>query len=231
MRLPIKLLMWIAGITAGLVAIYYYAFPTYEHRFRLTFQVEVNGQVKEGSGVITVYDRYNPMVSGGPVWHRTARGPSPWIDLGERGVLLVAIIPHVPFVYEPPPYAASHLSFVGYFDAKYPDIGVSDDRVGDIRKQKGLRKLRADQMPEFIWLPDPLRRASAQNVPAHLISETISGVRLLGATIEITDDQPDVSLYSKLPWLAALEQQENKTGITIRPAPFELHARNIIGEY
>ena len=118
-----KWLARIAVLIVGLYAIYYFAFPTYTHRFRLTFQVEVDGQVKEGSGVITVSDTDNGLFPiGYDRWHRVVRGPSPWIDLGKRGILLAAIKTHMVSTYEPQPYTAGSLSFVAYFGATHKSL-------------------------------------------------------------------------------------------------------------
>jgi hypothetical protein len=229
---------WLARtvvLIVGLYAIYYFAFPTYTHRFRLTFQVEVDGQVKEGTGVITVTDQDNQWVPlSQKRWKRATRGPSPWIDLGNRGILVVAINNHVPTDYEPRPYAAGMLSFVAFFKAKHGSPNISGRTVRDIRTQTGRRQLGLDQLPEFIWLPAPLDPLSAVRVPPQRFSELIGeGVVLRDVYVEVTNDEPNNSLYGKLPWLAEMERSDHGwagLGTVTHYARFKLEASNLVGD-
>jgi hypothetical protein len=217
---------------AGLYAVYYFAFPTYTHRFRLTFQIEENGQVKEGTGVITVSNQDNSWVPLTQTrWTRTARGPSPWIDLGARGILLIAILPHVPYSYDPKPYDAGSLSFVAFFGAdQYGNSKITPLNVIDIKKQVGPRTLHDDQYPEFVWLSNPADPSSAKIVPPQLFTEVIGAdVRLVSVSVEITTDHSDNSLYQKLPWLAELEKQEFWNP-PYQTAKFKLTSRKLLGD-
>jgi hypothetical protein len=220
-----KWLKIIAGAAAGLYAFYYFAFPTYTHRFRLTFQVEVDGKVKEGAGVITVMDQDNQWV---PLtqkrWSRTAKGPSPWIDLGDRGVLLVSMgsLWHAGANY------AADLSFAAYF-AEHGHAEITSLRVRDIHRQIGARTLRDDQMPPFIWIERPHDPNSARILSASNLSDVIGpNVRFLKLTVEITKDRADSSIYGKLPWLAAMCRGQFWSG---KPwtKDFQLGAVDILG--
>ena len=218
-------------LLSGLYAFYYFAFPVYTHRFRLTFQVEVNGKVKEGSGVITVAIQDNQMVPlNQSRWNLTRRGPSPWIDLGQRGILLAAIEPHI-FSYKPNPYDVGELSFVVYFGAEHGRPEISRENVRNIANQKGKRQLKDNQLPEFIWLPDPHNPKSAQIVPPSRFGDVIGQDVSLGAVfVEITRDHSNASLYEKLPWLQTMEKKEKASGMIYRPAEFQLSAHVLLGD-
>ena len=222
----------LAALLAGLYVFHYFAFPTYTHRFRLTFQVEVDGKLKEGSGVITVYDQDNKWV---PLtqkrWKRTSSGPSPWMDLGKRGMLLAAMRPYRAS-YEPRPHSVANLSFVAFFGGYHGSIGINSQTVQDIHKQTGKRRLKDDQLPEFIWLPNPQDPTSASIVQPEKFSEEIGNdVRFAGAYVEITTERPDNSLYEKLPWLASIKKEQALSWHTITPEEFKLGAHNLLGDY
>ena len=160
-----KWLARIAVLTVGLYAIYYFAFPTYTHRFRLTFQVEVDGKVKEGTGVITVTDQDNQWV---PLsqnrWKRRTRGLSRWLDLGKRDSRL-AINNHVLTDYEPRPYPAGMLLFVASFKAKHRSLNISGRTVRDIVPNRKTAA-RMERRSESIWLPASWYPLSAILVPS-----------------------------------------------------------------
>ena len=224
-----KWLKILAGAAAGLYALYYFAFPTYTHKFRLTFQVEVDGKVKEGSSVITVYDKdlqWMPLVQ--KRWRRWARGPSPWIDLGERGIILVSMTPHGR--YEPRPFSVAALSFAAYFDARPESNKIELEYIKKISSEHGIRQLMKGQLPSFIWFPSPMKPSSAKVVAPKQFPEIVGpDVKLGLVTVEITNAEPNRSLYDKLPWLAELERQQVEHGMKWSEE-FVLNASDLVGD-
>jgi len=68
--------------------------PHYTHHYRLTLEVEADGEVHTGSGVIAVVWRYGgtwetPDEYG--AWHETVRGQAVAVDLGRRGLLIARL--------------------------------------------------------------------------------------------------------------------------------------------
>ncbi len=188
-------------IVAAGAAFIYFAFPTYTHRFRLTFEIDDNGQTKVGTGVITVRDTDNNwLLAAQKRWRRDAVGPPPWVDLGDRGILLPAMMPMFPMNRKLNPVAM--LSFVGYLGAKYGSPNISKQNIEKIQTASGIREIPNDQLPQFIWFSDPLDRNSARPVASDEF-ETVIGpdVRFVRMYVEITTDEPDQSLYEHLPWL------------------------------
>lgn len=109
-----KLLGWIVAAIVTLLGYIYFFGGPYEHRFRLTFDVTVDGQVKQGTGVVSVFDsdlRNVPFAQH--AWRRKGKGPSPWVDLGKHGILAVGMEPNAPN-YSPNPFHAAMLSFVAF---------------------------------------------------------------------------------------------------------------------
>lgn len=107
-----KVLGWIVAAIIALMGYIYFFGGPYEHRFRLTFDVTVDGQVKQGTGVISVFDSdLRNVLFAQKDWTRTGKGPSPWVDLGKHGVLVIGMKTNAP-EHSPRPYAASMLSFV-----------------------------------------------------------------------------------------------------------------------
>ena len=225
-----KWLKILAGAAAGLYAFYYFAFPTYTHRFRLTFQVEVDGKVKEGSGVITVMDQDNQWV---PMtqkrWSRTVKGPAPWVDLGDKGILLVSMVQNRGAENSPRAYPAGRLSFAAFFGVDLGDPKIDIQSVREIHNQVGQKELRTDQWPYFIWLPNPADPGSALLVfPADFSNVIGPSIRLAKVAVEITKNSPDDTIYRKLHWLAAMEKSQFWSG-----APwsreFKLRAVDVLG--
>ncbi len=157
---------WLAAIAIGVYAAIYLAFPTYTHKFRLTFQVESDGVVKEGSSVITVTDTDQSIVGSlAPRrFVRSSRGPVPWIDLGNRGLLFVSMNNYN--VPKPPQtHYVGGLSFVAFYDAKPGDEKIDEAHIKSIREEKGRRNVPVDRLPTFIWLSDSRDPNSAKIVP------------------------------------------------------------------
>lgn len=67
-------------------------YPSYTHRYRLTLEVEADGEVRTGAGVIEVTWRSQPTFSGNlPPWVGDVRGQAVPVDLGRHDVLLASL--------------------------------------------------------------------------------------------------------------------------------------------
>ncbi|WP_414463298.1 hypothetical protein [Hyphomicrobium sp. DY-1] len=216
---------------AVLYGAYLLVFPQYTHRFRITITVDDNGKPRVGSGVVTVtYQNVDALLVNQKSWNVSARGPAPWVDLGQKGIIAAAIYSYTPVNYEPMPYSAADLSFVAYYGAKHHDPKLSKANIENISREAGLRKLRLDQMPEFIWIPDVANPNSAELVPADKFSEIIGpGIQLSSVTVEITDAGSDNSLYQKLPWLSGMERDQYRR-LVVSSIPFKLNATYLVGD-
>lgn len=231
MKSAARFLTFAATCAAVAYGAYLLAFPQYTHRFWVTINIDDNGTPKAGSGIITVTDQnVNALLVNQKAWNVSARGPAPWVDLGNKGIIAVAVHAHYPVEYEPLPYSGEWLSFVAYFGAKHHDPKNTKANIDAISQQIGSRQLRTDQMPEFIWIADPNDPASARLVPPDQFSEVIGpGIQLSSVSVEITNEGADNSLYEKLPWLSAMER-DHYWNLKFVPARFKLNATNLLGD-
>jgi hypothetical protein len=225
-----KVLGWIlAAIIALLGYIYFFGGP-YEHRFRLTFDVIVDGQLKQGTGIISVFDsdlRNVPLAHKD--WIRKGKGPSPWVDLGTRGILAVAIETNAPNYRGTMPFHGSMLSFVAFYGATHGNSKVSEATVTGIRNMQGKRELPAE-VAQFIWFPNPDDPNSAVFLPpASATNLTDEGIQLGTLTVEITDDKPDDSLFVRLPWLRGMLERELQKP-TRRGPGRGIHVMHLLGD-
>lgn len=205
--------MALATLIVAAFGFLYFAFPTYTHRYRLTFEIEDNGQTKVGSNVITISytdNKWLPLAQNR--WGVSVIGPSPWVDLGDRGLVVAAVNLFPPFKQPPYPYPASQISMAAYLGAKLGSPNVTDRTVRQIQQQSGIRELKPDQYPQFIWFANPLDPATALSVQPDQFDRVIgAGIQLGRVTVEITKETPDTSLYSRLPWLK--EEGSSRQGI------------------
>lgn len=223
-----KVLGWMVAAIVALVGyIYYHSIP-YEHRFRLTFDVTVDGQVRQGTGVISVFDtdlRKLPLSQS--EWKRRGKGPSPWVDLGKHGILLIAISLKATGSI-PRAYHAADLSFVAFYGASQGNPKISEETVIGIHRMQGKRELPAEDA-QFIWLPNPNDPNSAVFIPpASKAALSDVGIEIGNLTIEITDDKRDDSIYARLPWLADMEQLQREHPMTT--LRYHLRADHVLGD-
>jgi hypothetical protein len=199
-------------------------YPSYTHRYRLTLEVEADGQVRTGSGVVEVTWLRQPEFGQAPSWRSEVRGQAVMVDLERHGALLAALVGPRP---EDLRGDAADFLALRAFAGSTPDLPpVRDARVQGYRLERdtlaalgrlaGRRApLAVHAMPQLVWLPDPGNPSSARPVPpADLAGVIGADFRLCGAWIEITRDRVTTGLFAQLPWLAARYHAEKKYGFT-----------------
>lgn len=71
-------------------------FPSYVHRYRLTVEIEADGKVHEGSGVVEVsVNSHGPLeglISG--AFDLSMQGRAALVDIAPHGVILAILSPH-----------------------------------------------------------------------------------------------------------------------------------------
>ena len=200
--------------------------PHYTHHYRLTLEVEADGEVHTGSGVIAVVWRYGgtwetPDEYG--AWHETVRGQAVAVDLGRRGLLIARLEDEGYFGGVPIEKIAQ--AVIGSAAAGIPPPPAAEVPIGTWRLDRATRSalvqlegrrlaLAPDgAMPSLVWLPDPTDPTAGVSVPgAEALPTVVPGVRWRGAWIEVTDDAVTTDLFSRLPWLAARYQSEKESG-------------------
>ena len=231
---------WLYGIiaaVAGMYGLYLYLFPTYTHRYRLTVEVEMDGKVVSGSGVIEVANQYLPPFLLSPFDHSTSiKGRAPLIDLGRHGVLLAVLRPHsFHDNLNPRPVSARYLAVAAFYGAKALPHGdgwmtPTGPAWREISKAKGTRELSPEAYPGFVWLSDPTSRGSAVPVLDRDMATTIHpSARIRSVVLEITSDRFSDEIFQKLPWLSAALVDAQQRGIGEHPQIFDINAGNLLG--
>ena len=223
------------ALLIGLIVLYlaydYYT-TTYYYNYKLTLEVEADGKVYSGSSVISVVVRdLRKALWSYPGWKTYSRGGSPWVDLGERGVLLVSIEPAFYIVPDggERPLGAVGFAFAGYWGGKVPRIElISESHLRQIVKIKERGEVNLD-MAQLMWMPNPNAPERAEFFPPKDRSELEKrGIKVRGLYVEMTKDRADDSkMYDKFPWL----QKMTKTSPVVHQLPNGLNARTLLGDY
>jgi hypothetical protein len=223
----------VAAVWAGIAL----AFPSYTHRYRLTLEVEADGEILTGSGVIEVSWQKQPKILPQVLeWTESVRGQTVPVDLGRHGLLLAVLAGAGPRELwgAAAPYLAMR-AFAGKVPGlqpllpswRGPGLGMYPPREGAAivawLPDGSRAALDADSMPQLVWLPDPNDRSTARPVPPSELSSAIApGVRLRGMAVEITRDRVTTGLGKRLPWLGEFVRT-TRSGLQIfEPAKYQM---------
>ncbi len=229
-----RLAQGIALVLAAVFLYFAYSFytTTYHYNYKLTLVVEADGKVHSGSSIIsvTVYDNRKALWSH-PGWATSAWGGSPWVDLGERGVLLVSVEPTFyqvsPGVHRP--FGGAALPFAAFFGAKPPLLGELNEanliQMSTIRKRGEVSPLLA----QLMWMPAANRPKSAEFFPPNDQAELETrGITVRSLFVEMTNERADYSAtYDKFPWLKGMQESSP----VVHQLPNGLNARTLLGDY
>jgi hypothetical protein len=211
--------------------------PHYTHHYRLTLEVEADGLVHTGSGVIEVVWRYRG-TWGTPnlydAWYDTVRGQAVAVDLGRRGLLL-ARLEDEGYFGGAPIEKVGQIVVGGAIAGTPPPADVEnhiEDWLLDRAARRALGQLEGRRlaippnvMPSLVWLPDARDPRSAVPVPnADSLGTLVADAHLRGAWIELTDDRVTTDLFERLPWLAQRYQSEKSSGRSESRGVLELPA-------
>jgi hypothetical protein len=204
----------------GLVVLWRWMYPTYTHRYRLTFAIETDGAVHSGSSVIEVSWVGQPKLGDAPPFLPRVRGQAPLIDLGARGVVVAALHPDgVDGLF-----ANADILAIRAFE-----IDGRFDSYRLITEQTGRRDLSPDNMPLLIWIPDPFDPRTARPTTVDHIPDLFGPTaRLSAAYVEITRDPVTIDIDRKLPWYAQMAA-EQKRGVITHSGTFQLFYNMLVG--
>ncbi len=202
------------------------SYPTYTYRYRLTVNIEVAGELHSGSSVIEVTWRGHPKMPGGNTNSPELRGEAAVVDLGDLG-LVVATLTNA----ESYGVALDGAWGALWIAPRAFGFKASIDQMPDFVKEHGKRDLTQDNLPRFVWFPDPKDPMTAQKVLADKFPTAIGPpVHFVRASVEITDDPVVIDIWEKLPWLRWLEQKPGgQKGIRLSNG-FSLSRYMFIGE-
>ena len=218
MKRGAKFLVVCAAIAVGLYVAYLVFFPTVYLRYRLTLDVDVDGVMRTGSGVVEIAYQGMPgwLSKIGQAGHfgGEMRGYAITVDLGERGLLFV--VDSRPFLADPithllalPKLASlTMLPFVAY---GFPQDGMPSYMLPLARKlrdTKGPVDIPPDRLPMVVRFRniddgDTIEELDPRDLSAAYGPE----VRLARARFEFTTDpvSPMPATWPK--WLASEQQR------------------------
>jgi hypothetical protein len=182
----------LAAIIAGFV-LYKISYPTHTYRYRMTVNVEVDGQTRSGSSVIEVKVAEQPAIIINPV-QNGAEGEAVFVDLGGQRSLVAL------------------LASGGYAtDVNFPIVVVPQQFRSELKGQlallpslRGRRDLAGKNLPTLVTFSDPNDSTTLRVIrPDHIEQAFGSNVRSGGVVIEMTTDPVTRSLEARLPFLVS----------------------------
>jgi hypothetical protein len=203
-----------ALIVVGILAFYKLAYPTYTYRYRMTVNVEVDGQVRSGSSVIEVSVIRQPeFLPGVRSVDQIERGEAVFVDLGAKRNIVALLASGV--------YAEKS----GYAIALVPThfkLNLGDSRqLASLSVLRGRWELEGNNLPTLVTFSDPTDPATLQLVRPDQLEQTFGpGVHWRGVFVEMTTDAVTRSIESKLPWVTKMTSGLSGQTTTIYPGRF-----------
>jgi hypothetical protein len=196
--------IWVVSIVALLAIIVgvYELRYTHRYRYRLTIEVGVDGQVKSGSSVIQVTHRLDAVPGRPPKYTASVSGAAVFIDLGPRGNLFALLTGPdntdaaaiAAKTFSPPPFR--------------PDLASKEQQLQELTHSLAKAELHPDELPLLVMFKNMNDPSSIVQARSDDLSGTFGpGVRLLHATIEMTNDPVTTGINEKLPWLVPLAKR------------------------
>ena len=209
------------ALAVGLYLAWGWVFPSGTLRYRLTIEVEADGKVHTGSGVIEVTFKRQGWSDSATLGVRpTIKGEAIPVDLGERGTFFVLLSSTSSANYASDP-ANLPLQAFGLEGSG----GLTGDKLRRLGSVSGRAVIPINRLPMFARfrnLDDP---TSIERVdPGNLERTFGAGVRLVRATIETTRDPVTTGLAQRLPWLASVEKRGGALDGTRFPANNDLRS-------
>ena len=194
-----------AGGTLGLSGC---LFPSWTYRYRLTLDVDVNGVVKSGSGIIEsrIRDISKLPLSASAIEVHT-KGEAVAVDVGGKGVLFALLAART----KDGAPAGSALSVQTIFERAglLPRDMKFEDKQSQIERSRARVELLPAEIPFLVRFGDIADPKSVARVdPNDLAASFGPGVKLVRATIEITDDPVTAGIEKRLGWYQDLLQRK-----------------------
>ncbi len=204
-----KILIVIAAVLLGLYCGYRIAMPSATLHYRLTLVVDDNGKQYTGSSVVEVYRQDTTKVFGSSFggYGYAIKGEAVAVDLGEKGVLFALLKgdqtrnPENGGYSEPQAIALRAFSKAGY---------VIDD-MRHLNQYKPKTNLDFSLLPMLVRFRDINDPKTVERVDPNDLEKSFgSGVRLVSATIEITNSWVTSGVEKQLAWLNELEKKQER---------------------
>jgi hypothetical protein len=219
-------LVGFALFAGALVGGYWYKYPNYSYRYRLTVNIEIDGKVHSGSSVIEVKWRGGPAIGDGGPFGPSVKGQAALVDIGDRGVVVATLI-------NDESYGLAKDGALGALWIAPRAFGKETNAEGipKLPELRGKRDLALDNLPRFLWFSNPqdpttARKLIVQDIPA------IFGrsARFAGASVDITSDPIVIDIRGKFSWLKPLEDKPPGNDIIHLPNGLGINRYYFIGD-
>lgn len=186
-----------AVVVAGFV-LYKISYPTYTYRYRMTVNIEVDGQMRSSSSVIEVrVSKQLVFLPGVNPLAYAVEGEAVFLALGGRGNI-VALLASGEFANDTdyPRFLVSGLHF---------KLNLFDDRkLASLPALRGKWELPSNELPTLIAVSDPNDSASLKVIRPDQLEQTFGpNVRWRGVVVEMTTDPVTHGLEARLPFLVS----------------------------
>jgi hypothetical protein len=197
-----KRLVRIAVVVLGVYVLWNMVFASGTWRYKLTLVVDDNGTQRTGSGVIQVHVRENPRITPETGYSTSIKGEAIAVDLASKGTFFVLLRNSTSVDYAayfitdifPPPIPEGKKARVGF---------MSPEGLEYYSHLQGKRDVPLDKLPMLVRFRDINDPMTVEKVdPADLEKTFGPGVKLISATIEMTDEPVTRGMEKRLPWIS-----------------------------
>jgi hypothetical protein len=208
----------IAGVAiVAVFVLYKISYPTHTYRYRMTVNVEVDGQMRSGSSVIEARVSKQPMFLPGvnPLEY-SERGEAVFVDLGgQRNI--VALLASGSYAE-----GAAYPSFVVLRHFK---LNLFEDRqLASLSKLRGRWELSTQDLPTLVTFSNSGDPATVKVLRADQLEQFFGpSVRWRGVVVEMTTDAVTHVIESKLPWVTKLTSSLSGSSVFLSPGKFTLN--------
>lgn len=198
-------------------------FPSGTLRYRLTLEIEADGKVHTGSGVIELHFARQGWSDTATLGMKsTVKGEAVAVDLGSRGVLF-ATLKGVPagsgnYVSDPAAMVVKEFNLASSVGSLK---GESLRSLNTVSARADIPPNRLPMLVRFRDLGDPTSVMLVE--PRELEKAFGPGVRFARATIETTRDAVTTGVEKKLPWLP----KQSGSLVSDRTLPYDHYAREL----
>jgi hypothetical protein len=190
-------------IVLAAVAAEWWYFPSASLNYKLSVDVDDNGVMRHGEGVIGVDFQSNGfmLIDNTPQWSIGARGEAFAVDLGERGALFV-LLSHDPMRKRSA--EAGRAALFWYFGDSFGDLPPNQNgkrQLDEFIGNRAVAEVAPDKLPMLVRFADINDPKSVDRIdPEHLDASFGLGVKLARATAQLTDEPVTIGIENRLSW-------------------------------
>lgn len=191
----VKKVAVVVVLCLAVYGLYSYAFPSTTLRYRLTLEVEADGRIHSGSGVIQVtYGKCLGWMSNtGSCGYADVVGEAIPVDVPPNGPLFALLSSG-----DTPRSGPEWTPRVAF---GFPMSDSMEETVARVRSIKGSAKVPADQIPPLVRFRNSADPNTAEFVDPQGFGGRF-GVTIKSASLEVTKAPVTTGIEKRIPWLA-----------------------------